>query len=73
MGKLNDKAIQAAKPAERQYKIADGDGLALKRNQALVVPIPFWGQGKTLALGTYPVITLKDARERTQEATPPSV
>lgn len=72
MGKLNDKAIQAAKPAERQYKIADGDGLAL-----IVKPsgtklwwfrYRFGGKEKTLALGTYPVITLKDARERTQEA-----
>lgn len=72
MGKLNDKAIQAAKPEEKQYKIADGDGLAL-----IVKPsgTKLWwfryrlsGKEKTLALGTYPVITLKAARERTQEA-----
>lgn len=72
MGKLNDKAIQAAKPAERQYKIADGDGLALivKPNGTKLwwFRYRFGGKEKTLALGTYPVITLKDARERTQEA-----
>lgn len=64
MGKLNDKAIQAAKPAERQYKIADGDGLALivKPNGTKLwwFRYRFGGKEKTLALGTYPVITLRD-------------
>lgn len=72
MGKLNDKAVQAAKPEEKQYKIADGDGLALiiKPNGTKLwwFRYRFGGKEKTLALGIYPVITLKDARERTQEA-----
>ena len=29
MGKLNDKAVAAAKPSEKDYKLADGDGLHL--------------------------------------------
>ena len=29
MGKLNDKAVTAAKPGEKDYKLADGDGLHL--------------------------------------------
>lgn len=72
MGKLNDKAVQAAKPEENQYKIADGDGLALivKPNGTKLwwFRYRFGGKEKTLALGIYPVVTLKDARERTQEA-----
>lgn len=72
MGRLNDKAVQAAKPEAKQYKIADGDGLALivKPNGTKLwwFRYRFGGKEKTLALGTYPVISLKDARERTQEA-----
>jgi hypothetical protein len=29
MGKLSDRAVQTAKPREKQYKLADGDGLTL--------------------------------------------
>lgn len=72
MGKLNDKAVQAAKPEEKQYKVSDGDGLALivKPNGTKLwwFRYRFGGKEKTLALGIYPVITLKDARERTQKA-----
>lgn len=64
MGKLNDKSVQAAGVG----KHADGNGLTL-----LVKPngtrlwwfrYRFGGKEKTLALGEYPVISLKDARER---------
>ena len=72
MGKLNDKAIQAAKTKDKQYKISDGDGLSL-----VVQPhgkklwwfrYRFGGKEKTLSLGVYPVTGLKDARDRTFEA-----
>jgi integrase len=72
MGKLNDKATAAAQPKEKQYKISDGDGLSL-----IVQPngkklwwfrYRFAGKEKTLSLGIYPVVSLKEARERTFEA-----
>lgn len=68
MGKLNDKAVQAAKPG----KVADGDGLTLlvKENGTRLwwFRYRFGGKEKTLALGQYPVVSLKDARERAFEA-----
>ncbi|MDX8399868.1 MAG: Arm DNA-binding domain-containing protein [Gallionellaceae bacterium] len=30
MGKLNDKAVAAAKQGEKEYKLADGEGLYLR-------------------------------------------
>ena len=63
---LTDKAIKAAKPAERQYKLSDEKGLFM-----LVTPAGgrLWrfkyrvnGIEKALALGSYPEVTLADAR-----------
>lgn len=72
MGKLTDKAVVAAKPFDKQYKVADGDGLALivKPNGTKLwwFRYRFEGKEKTLALGVYPVISLKDARDRCFEA-----
>lgn len=72
MGRLNDKAVAAAKTGAKQVKISDGDGLALilKPNGTKL----WWfryrhgGKEKTLALGEYPLVSLKDARQRTQDA-----
>jgi hypothetical protein len=72
MGKLNDKAVQAAQSQEKQYGLPDGDGLSL-----IVRPngTKFWwlryrfgGKAKTLSIGVYPVVSLKIARDRTFEA-----
>ena len=72
MGKLSDKAVQAAKPKDKQYKLADGDGLTL-----IVKPsgtklwwfrYRFGGKEKTLALGEYPIRTLLAARDLAYEA-----
>lgn len=68
MGKLNDKAVQAAGVG----KHADGGGLTLvvKDNGTRM----WWfryrhgGKEKTLSVGVYPVVTLKDARDRAHEA-----
>lgn len=72
MGKLNDKAIQAAKPKEKTSIIADGDGLALviqpSGTKLWWFRYRFGGKQKTLSLGIYPTVSLKDARERTIEA-----
>lgn len=69
---LTDIAIKSAKPQAKQYKLTDGDGMFL-----LVMPngSKYWrlkyrfeGREKTLALGTYPEISLGMARERRFEA-----
>jgi len=67
-------AIQArnAKPAEKQYKLADEKGMYL-----LVKPngrrywrmdYRFAGKRKTMALGTYEDVSLREAREKRDEA-----
>jgi len=70
--KLTDTAIRSAKPRDKQYSLADGRGLSL-----LVTSTggKWWrfryrinGKAKMLSLGTYPDISLKTARERTEEA-----
>jgi integrase len=69
---LTDTAIRAAKPTEKQQKIFDGSGLYL-----LVFPsgskvwrfkYRFQGKEKLISFGQYPVVSLKDARERAADA-----
>jgi Arm DNA-binding domain/Phage integrase central domain len=69
---LTDKAIQAAKPKARPYKLADGEGLTL-----LVKPIgsKLWrfryrheGREKMLGFGSYPDTSAKLAREKREQA-----
>jgi len=64
--KLTDPVIKAAKPKDKPYKLSDGDGLVL-----LIQPngSKWWrfryqynGKEKMLSIGTYPEVTLKDAR-----------
>ncbi|WCB45287.1 tyrosine-type recombinase/integrase [Nitratidesulfovibrio vulgaris] len=63
---LKELQIKALKPKERLYRIADSDGLCLE-----VAPsggkrwrfrYRFCGQAKMISLGTYPTVSLKDAR-----------
>lgn len=75
---LTDVKVRNAKPTEKQFKLFDGDGLFL-----LVMPpgkktpngskcwrfkYRFGGKEKLLALGTYPEVTLSDARDKRTEA-----
>jgi integrase len=69
---LTDVKARNAKPAEKLIKLSDGDGMYL-----LVTPNggKYWrlkyryaGKEKLLALGTYPEISLADARQRREEA-----
>jgi hypothetical protein len=64
---LSDKQIAAAKPKNSSYKLFDGGGMFL-----LCTPTggKLWrlkysmaGKEKLLALGAYPAISLKDARQ----------
>lgn len=69
---LTIKEIEGARPTDKAYKLADGGGLCL-----LVPPsgaklwrwrYRFEGKEKMMALGEYPVVTLKEARGRHSEA-----
>lgn len=69
---LTDTAIKAAKPGVKSYKMADSGGLYL-----LVQPSggKWWrfdyridGKRKTISMGVYPDVSLKDARSRRDEA-----
>ncbi len=69
---LTDTAIRQAKPADKPKRLADGGGLYLEVSPA---GGKLWrfkyrvdGKEKRLALGAYPAVTLKDARERREEA-----
>ena len=70
--KLNYTKCDNAKPAEKTYKMADGHGMFMevRPNGA-----KYWrmryrynGKQKLLALGVYPEVTLKEAREKRDEA-----
>ena len=69
---LSDTQIKNAKPREKSYKLSDGGGL-----HVLVTPngSKLWrlkyrvgGIEKTLSIGKYPLISLKEARDKAFEA-----
>ncbi|HEV7491707.1 MAG TPA: integrase arm-type DNA-binding domain-containing protein, partial [Rhodanobacteraceae bacterium] len=71
MSKLTDLKVKAAQPREKPYKLADGGGLCLT-----VMPdgarywrlrYDFAGKERMLSVGVYPIVSLKEARERAQE------
>jgi integrase len=69
---LTDTAIRNAKPADKPTKLTDGGGLylLLKPNGARWwrLDYRFGGKRKTLSMGVYPDVGLKDARARRDEA-----
>ncbi len=64
--------VKEAKPHATDYKMADGGGLyiLIKRNGSKYwrFDYRFGGKRKTLALGVYPTVSLKDAREKLRKA-----
>jgi integrase len=69
---LNDTRIRSAKPAERDYKLTDFDGLYLlvRANGSRLwrFAYRFCGKQKQIALGAYPQVTLAEARGRREAA-----
>lgn len=69
---LSDTKIRNAKPQEKLYKLTDRDGLTLfiNPNGSLLWKLRYNFNKKpnTLALGAYPAVSLKEARERCAEA-----
>jgi len=69
---LTDTRIRNAKPKDKFYRLADGGGMYLE-----ITPSggKWWrlkyridGREKRLSLGTYPTVSLKDAREKREAA-----
>ncbi len=74
---LTDKDIKAAKPeaGKRQYKLVDHGGLYLlvRQNKHAIgkywrLAYRFGHKQKDLALGTYPQVSLKEARDKARDA-----
>jgi integrase len=69
---LTDTAVRNAKPREKAYKLFDGGGLFLMVNpngsRYWRLKYRFNGKEKLLALGVYPDVSLKSARDRRDEA-----
>ena len=72
MHKLAAKAASNAKPETKPYNLSDGGGLYLlvepNGTKAWRFNYRFAGKQKTLALGVFPDISLKAAREIHKEA-----
>lgn len=72
MGKLNDKAVSAAKAKEKDYKLSDGDGLFLlvKTSSSKLWRLKYRvaGKEKLLSFGQYPAVSLANARAWTLDA-----
>ena len=65
---LVNTQVKQAKPRSADYKMSDGEGMYLlvKKNGSKYwrLDYRFRDRRKTLSLGVYPTVTLKDARER---------
>jgi integrase len=69
---LTNVAVRNAKPAEKQYKLTDGRGMYLlirpSGGRYWRLDYRYGGKRRTLALGTFPAVSLKEARRRCDEA-----
>jgi hypothetical protein len=69
---LNDTRVRTAKRADRPIKLSDSGGLHLliqpNGSKLWRLAYRFGGKQKTLAIGVYPTVTLKHAREKRDEA-----
>ncbi len=69
---LTELNVKNAKPKAKMYRLADGDGLylqiTLKGGKYWRFRYFFAGREKMLALGTYPEVSLAEARDKRHEA-----
>lgn len=72
IGALSALAVKHAKPGEKPHKLADGGGMFLlvdpKGGKYWRLAYRFAGKQKTLALGTYPEVSLEQARKGRDKA-----
>jgi len=68
---LTDTTIRNAQPKDKPYKISDEKGLYLfvkKEGKYFRYDYRYGGKRKTMALGVYPEVKLKEAREKQYQA-----
>jgi len=69
---LTDIQVKTAKPKEKDYKLTDSEGMfllvAATGGKRWRLKYRFGGKEKQLALGTYPDISLQEARNKRHEA-----
>ena len=69
---LSDTALRAAKPVDKPYRLYDTNGLYAEVTKAggklWRLKYRYCGKEKRLALGSYPEVSLKEARERRDDA-----
>lgn len=69
---LNARQVDTTKPKEKPYKLTDGGGLYLQVNtnssKYWRMKYRFAGKEKKLSFGTYPDVSLADARAKRNEA-----
>ncbi len=69
---LTDIQVRTAKPQAKDYKLTDGEGLfllvAISGGKRWRLKYRFGGKEKLLALGTYPDVSLLEARNKRHEA-----
>lgn len=74
MSKLTEIKCRNSKPRDKAYKIFDGGGLYLeitpKGSKLWRLKYYHLKKEKRLAIGSYPEFSLKEARERRDEAKP---
>ena len=70
--KLTELTIKKAKPKEKQYKLADGEGMYLRvypnNSKYWQLKYRFDGKHKTLSFGVWPEVGISEAREKRFEA-----
>ena len=70
--RLTNTLVKQSKVREKEYNLADGDGLYLRvrpsgtRSWLFNYPRPFSKQRTNLSLGKYPYLSLADARSEAQ-------
>ncbi|KPF63251.1 tyrosine-type recombinase/integrase [Porphyrobacter sp. AAP60] len=69
---LTDKAVRAATPRDKSYKVSDSGGLSLhvspKNHKSWRFKYRMEGKEQLLTLGTYPEVSLAEAREKRNDA-----
>jgi Arm DNA-binding domain len=69
---LSDVAVRQAKAKDKDYKLSDSEGLYLfvtkAGHRSWRLKYRFAGKERRLILGSYPEVSLKDAREKKLEA-----
>lgn len=72
VGKLSDRQIAAAKPTDKPYKLTDGNGLYVLVNptgsKLWRWKFSYGRKEKLLAIGSYPITSLADARRARDNA-----